>query len=195
MKHAISMKWLANPHWGHSRIHRMNILFIIKVKILVLVKWSYRSLSITLTIEPRMVSVFWCRSPISFKHMFVWNPVLEVHLTIHPLKYGCLIKRSNQIRHAYYNALPIQPMAATYPKSPQPSHLLCTYGSSIIMHLFPLYWSHYFLFFGIFCMWPSFLEMYGSEPQGLVGNNRVMASSSPPRRQLYIDSFWHIPYI
>ena len=42
----------------------MVILFVIKVKILVLVSWSYRSPLIMLTIEPRMAIVYWARGPI-----------------------------------------------------------------------------------------------------------------------------------
>ena len=36
----------------------MNILFIIKVKVPVFIKWSYRSFQFILNIEPRMVSIF-----------------------------------------------------------------------------------------------------------------------------------------
>ena len=36
----------------------MDILFNIKVKIVVLIQWSFRSPSIVLTIEPRMVTMF-----------------------------------------------------------------------------------------------------------------------------------------
>jgi hypothetical protein len=39
----------------------VNILFIILVKIIVLIQWSYRHLQSRLTIMP-----FWARSPISF---------------------------------------------------------------------------------------------------------------------------------
>ena len=53
----------------------MNVLFITKVKILVLIEWSYMPPPpIVLTIEPRMLSIFWARSPISFKHMSFWCP-------------------------------------------------------------------------------------------------------------------------
>ena len=60
----------------------MNILFIIKVNILMLIKWSYRSPNIMLTIEPRIVSIFWACGPISFRHMMsFWCPLLNPHLT------------------------------------------------------------------------------------------------------------------
>ena len=46
MKHAISARWLANLNRGLSHFPRtfgahMNILSITKVKILVLIEWSY----------------------------------------------------------------------------------------------------------------------------------------------------------
>ena len=42
MKHTISVWSLTNPHRGCSHFPH-NILFILKVKILMLIKWSYRS--------------------------------------------------------------------------------------------------------------------------------------------------------
>ena len=44
-----SMRWLSNPNEGYSHLPslffeaHMNVLFIVKVKILMLIKWSYRS--------------------------------------------------------------------------------------------------------------------------------------------------------
>ena len=55
----------------------MNILFIIKVKVFVPIKWSYGSPQSCLTIEPRMVIIFGACSPTSFKHMSCWYMFLE----------------------------------------------------------------------------------------------------------------------
>ena len=62
MKDIISTRWLANPNCGrrefpHDIGAHMNILFSIKVKILMLIRWLYRS-PIMLTAEPRMESIF-----------------------------------------------------------------------------------------------------------------------------------------
>ena len=52
------------------------ILFIIRVKILVLIQWSLNghkgppATLIILTIEPRIVILFWARNPIYFEHVF-----------------------------------------------------------------------------------------------------------------------------
>ena len=80
----------------------MYILFIVKVNILELIKWSYRSLAIMLTIEPKMVKIFWARSPISFKHVFL---VLILTSTPNrtPPKDRWLTKKSNQVMPAYLN--------------------------------------------------------------------------------------------
>ena len=63
----------------------MNILFIIKVNILVPIKWSYRLPPSTnmSTIESRMVSLFWACSLISFEVtlFFFWCWFLDPHLT------------------------------------------------------------------------------------------------------------------
>ena len=65
----------------------MNILIIIKVKILVLIKWSNaQSLPppILLTIESRMVMIFCTHNPISYKRMSLWYSFLKPHLTLDP---------------------------------------------------------------------------------------------------------------
>ena len=49
----------------------MMLLLINKVKILVLIKWIYRSSPLMLTTKFRMVSVFGALSPISVKHVFL----------------------------------------------------------------------------------------------------------------------------
>ena len=58
----------------------MNILFIIKVKSLMLVQWSYRSPQQMVTIELRMVIIF---STCSLFHLntFFFYPFLEPHLS------------------------------------------------------------------------------------------------------------------
>ena len=72
-------------------IDHMNILFMIKVKILMFVKWSYRSPLITQTMEPRMNKIFWAHNPISFKHISVWCPFWDLHLTTHHSNVGAHI--------------------------------------------------------------------------------------------------------
>ena len=47
----------------------MTILFIVRVKILVHMKRSCKSPTIMLIIEPRMVIIFWVRSPMSLNYM------------------------------------------------------------------------------------------------------------------------------
>ena len=83
---AISMRWLANPNQGCTRFSHnfgahKNDLFIIKVKILVLVKWWHWSLPTTLTIEPRIINIIWACKPIPFKHVSFWYLFMEAHLT------------------------------------------------------------------------------------------------------------------
>ena len=58
----------------------MNFLFVIKVNILVLIKWLYTQ--IMLSIEPRLVNKLWALSLISFKHMPSWCPFLDAHSNI-----------------------------------------------------------------------------------------------------------------
>ena len=57
----------------------MNVL-IIKMNILQLIKWSHRSSQPCPTIEPRMHSIFWTQSSISFKHMSYLRQFLDPHL-------------------------------------------------------------------------------------------------------------------
>ena len=59
---------------------RMKILIIIKVKILVLIKWSYMSPN-QLTIESRMIIICRTSTPISFEHISFWCRFLNPHLT------------------------------------------------------------------------------------------------------------------
>lgn len=83
----------------------MNISVITKVKILMFIKWSYRSplpphTLVILFIEPSMV--------IKFEHTiqsllstFVFGIQYEAKSNHTPLKYTCLIKRRNRIRQIY----------------------------------------------------------------------------------------------
>ena len=69
-------------------------LSIIKVKILVFLKWSYKFPRNMLTIEPRMVIMFWACSPIYAIHMSSFFPffiyVLGTTPNHIPFKYRCL---------------------------------------------------------------------------------------------------------
>ena len=62
VKHVISARGSTNPHCAHSHLSyffgfRMNNVFIIKVKIFVLIKWSHKlAPQFMLTIKPRIVS-------------------------------------------------------------------------------------------------------------------------------------------
>lgn len=59
MKYAISLRWFANPNQDHNNLicgARINILFIVRAKVLMLVKQSYSPPSPTmLTLEPLWV--------------------------------------------------------------------------------------------------------------------------------------------
>ena len=69
----------------------MNISFIIKVKILVLIKLLYIPPEIMLTIEPRTVSIIWARSSISSAHIFFLCPFLGQHPITHHSNIGVQI--------------------------------------------------------------------------------------------------------
>ena len=56
------------------------ILFITKVKILMLVELSLRSSLSMFTSEPRMVGVFWAHSTIYCKHLSFWCMFVDPHL-------------------------------------------------------------------------------------------------------------------
>ena len=78
---------------------QINIFFIIRVEILVLIKWSSYPPH-TLTIASRMVViVFWNHNPISLKHMCLWYVFLKARLTTYYSNKGVqLITISNEIR-------------------------------------------------------------------------------------------------
>ena len=94
MKHAISTRYLGclNLVCGHFLIIYgacMNILFIIKVKILVLIKWLCRYPSIMLTIEPRMGIIFWACCPIYYIQVFNISVFQAMPNHVVVLKYRC----------------------------------------------------------------------------------------------------------
>jgi hypothetical protein len=58
---------------------------------------------IVLTIESRMVSIFWACSPISFKHIFFLVPILRSTPNHVPLKYRRVDYWCFGIKHVYLN--------------------------------------------------------------------------------------------
>ena len=72
----------------------MIILFIIKRKILMLIRWSYRCPLIVLTNELMMIIILQAHIPIYFKYMFFWYPFMKpLKTTYHSdkgLNKGCL---------------------------------------------------------------------------------------------------------
>ena len=56
---------------------------------------------IILTIEPRMVIIFWAYNPVSFKHISFWYKHISWSHTWQHIKYRRLIKINNQIKHVY----------------------------------------------------------------------------------------------
>ena len=71
-------------------VAHMNISFIIKVKILVLIKLAYTP-EIMLNIEPRMVCIFWVHSPISCEHISFLCLFLGPHPITHHSNIGVQI--------------------------------------------------------------------------------------------------------
>ena len=54
-----------------------------------LIKWSYKTPPIMLTIEPRTVGKFWvCNYLISINHMSSWCPILDPHLSTYYASIG-----------------------------------------------------------------------------------------------------------
>jgi hypothetical protein len=85
----------------------MNIFFMIKVRIEVLINWSSGSSSVTLTIEPSMVVIFRACNAIDVRNMYLWCTFLEPHrATYHLNIYRCLIKRSDRVRQVYLRVKP-----------------------------------------------------------------------------------------
>ena len=90
-------------------IARVYVLFIMKVKIIFLIKRPYMYVSpCMLTMELRIVNQLWARSPISLEHKDFLAFVLRSTHDHPSLKYKCLFKMGNQIKHTYltyYNPL------------------------------------------------------------------------------------------
>ena len=86
-------------------IFRAHMKVIIKVKTLVLIRWSYRSLSIMLTTEPGMVIIFWAQNPISFFDIRLFGSHTWSHTKAHIAHiYRCPDKKSNHILCLLVNA-------------------------------------------------------------------------------------------
>ena len=104
---------LANPN--RSRRHflmifgaRMNTIFIVKLKIHVLIKWSHRSPRSRRLLNQERFIVFRARSPISFKHVSSSYMFLEPHLTTyHSNTHVQSILGLNQVRLSYKLTTPI----------------------------------------------------------------------------------------
>ena len=79
--------------FGYCKI----ILIIIKVRILVLDKWSYITPQIMSTTDLRMLIKFWVFSQIQCFLALGFRDTLNRK----PLKYRCLIEISNWTRHTY----------------------------------------------------------------------------------------------
>jgi hypothetical protein len=71
----------------------MNISFIVKAKILVLIKCSYRSpTQIMLSNEARLPNIFRACSAITFEQMPFWCPFFDQHLTTHHFNIGVQLR-------------------------------------------------------------------------------------------------------
>jgi hypothetical protein len=75
----------------------MNILFIIKVNILVLNKRSCRFPPIMLTIESRFVIIFYTHSPISLNYISFIYRFLEPHLITYCSKIGVRLRSVTEL--------------------------------------------------------------------------------------------------
>ena len=105
MKHAISTRWLANLNWGRSHFPHdfeayMNILFIIKATILILIKRSYRfpKLCWLWSLEWLSYSKHTVQSLINTSLFISVLGTTPNHI---PLKHRCPNKESNRIRDVY----------------------------------------------------------------------------------------------
>ena len=70
----------------------MNIVFVIKVKIVVLVKWSFRSPTLCSQLSLEWFSYFEHVDPISFKHLIFLYSYLEPHLTKYHSNIGVCLR-------------------------------------------------------------------------------------------------------
>ena len=92
--------------WGSSRVQieaivalliivraHVNIYFKIKVKIPILVKWSYGSPQLWWLSSLGLIIIFWAHCPISFAHMSFWCHFLKPHLTTYHSNIGVKFKK------------------------------------------------------------------------------------------------------
>lgn len=61
----------------------VNIVFNIKVKIVQVIEWPYRSSHIMFTITSTLINKFWTYNSIPLQHMSFWCPLFKSHPTIH----------------------------------------------------------------------------------------------------------------
>jgi len=107
-EHTISMR-LVDPNWIHHHFpcNCVELVWIIKVNILMLIKWSHiPTPAITLNLKFRGVVIIWACNPIYYEHIFfmVINfGAIPNHI---PLKYRCLIKKNDCIMHVYLTFKP-----------------------------------------------------------------------------------------
>jgi hypothetical protein len=79
----------------------MKILFIIKVNILVVIRWLYAPPSIMLTIELRMIITFFVCRLLSLNLVSFGYPFLEPHLTTHHLSIHVQVRNLTEIGNIY----------------------------------------------------------------------------------------------
>ena len=97
VKHTPSTRWLANPNQGCSHFHHNfgssyeYLIYINKVKIHVLIKWSYRPPHLCLLLSLELLSYFE-HSPIFFNHMSFWYLFLELHSATYHSNTGARIR-------------------------------------------------------------------------------------------------------
>lgn len=72
----------------------MNILFIVKAKILEVIEWVLLIMSI-IVVSIR-VNKLWAHRPKLFQHMSFWWPFLNPHLTIHHSYIGVRLRWDNK---------------------------------------------------------------------------------------------------
>lgn len=97
-EHPICVRRSSNPNWPHRHMFHdlwssYGYLILFKVNILVLIEWSYiPSLpsKIMLIIDLVMVSIFWGRNVVSFRHMFLWCKFFRSIPNYIPFKHRCL---------------------------------------------------------------------------------------------------------
>ena len=93
----MSTRWLANPSRGcrcfpHHSWRSYEYLIHCQTEDSCAHWMVMYTLPIMLTIEPRMVTIFWACSPISFRHKSFWSLFLEPHLTTYPSNIGVWLR-------------------------------------------------------------------------------------------------------